>query len=62
MSKAVQTGLIVGVSRGIDLEFARQILANGHRRKLALDVHVKEAPDRAKVLTCDGSSNDSITV
>ncbi|OJD27787.1 hypothetical protein ACJ73_00810 [Blastomyces percursus] len=68
MPKAVQTWLIVGASRGIGLEFARQILANGHRilatirsSSAALDALVKEAPDRAKILTCDVSRNDSIT-
>lgn len=64
-----QTWLIVGASRGIGLEFVHQILANGHRvvatvrsSSAALDVLVQEAPDRAKILTCDVSSNESITV
>ncbi|PGH09489.1 hypothetical protein GX51_00594 [Blastomyces parvus] len=68
MSEAVQTWLIVGASRGIGLEFVRQILANGHRvlatirsPSAALDALVQKAPDRAKILTCDVSSNDSIT-
>ncbi|PGH34567.1 hypothetical protein GX50_02650 [[Emmonsia] crescens] len=63
-----QTWLIVGASRGIGLEFVHQILANGHRvvatvrsSSAALDVLVQEAPDRAKILTCDVSSNESIT-
>ncbi|KAL4898086.1 putative short-chain dehydrogenase [Aspergillus ambiguus] len=62
-----QTWLLVGASRGIGLEFARQILERGHRviatvrsPSTALDTLIQDAPNRATVLTCDVSSNESI--
>ena len=64
-----KTWLIVGASRGIGLEFVRQIVASGHRvvatvRTLNPDVDalVQSAPDKLKVLTCDVSRDESINV
>ncbi|KAH3025999.1 hypothetical protein KXW60_008738 [Aspergillus fumigatus] len=55
-----QTWLIVGASRGIGLEFVRQLLTSGHRviatargPGSALDTIARDAPDRAIILTCD---------
>ncbi|PKY08586.1 putative short-chain dehydrogenase [Aspergillus campestris IBT 28561] len=63
-----KTWLIVGASRGIGLEFVRQILAHGHRviataRKpgSALEAVVRDTAERATVLECDVSSGESIT-
>ncbi|KAH1304722.1 hypothetical protein KXW79_003259 [Aspergillus fumigatus] len=62
-----QTWLIVGASRGIGLEFVRQLLTSGHRviatargPGSALDTIARDAPDRATILTCDVSKNESI--
>ncbi|KAH1494946.1 hypothetical protein KXV74_003673 [Aspergillus fumigatus] len=62
-----QTWLIVGASRGIGLEFVRQLLTSGHRviatargPGSALDTIARDAPDRAIILTCDVSKNESI--
>ena len=69
MSETTKTWLIVGASRGIGLEFVRQIVANGHRviatvrnAKLDIDKLAQSAPGQVKVLTCDVSREESINV
>jgi NAD(P)-dependent dehydrogenase (short-subunit alcohol dehydrogenase family) len=66
---AAKTWLIVGASRGIGLEFVRQILARGDRAIAtvrssgsALEAIVQDAPDRATILTCDVSHKEGIDV
>ncbi|KAL5364938.1 putative short-chain dehydrogenase [Aspergillus floccosus] len=62
-----KTWLIIGASRGIGLEFARQVLAHGHRviatvrsGSTALDTLIQDAPNSGAVLTCDVSSSEGI--
>jgi NAD(P)-dependent dehydrogenase (short-subunit alcohol dehydrogenase family) len=69
MSETPKTWLIVGASRGIGLEFVRQIVALGHRviatvRSSSPDVDalVQSAPGQVRVLTCDVSRDESINV
>lgn len=66
---AVKTWLVVGASRGIGLEFIKQILARGDRAiatvrssRTALEAIVQGASDRATILTCDVSNKESIDV
>jgi NAD(P)-dependent dehydrogenase (short-subunit alcohol dehydrogenase family) len=66
---AAKTWLIVGASRGIGLEFVRQILARGDRviatvrgHGSALEAIVHDAPDRATILMCDVSHEQGINV
>jgi NAD(P)-dependent dehydrogenase (short-subunit alcohol dehydrogenase family) len=69
MSETTKTWLIVGASRGIGLEFVRQIAANGHRVIATvrnpnpdIDALSQSAPGQVKVLTCDVSREESINV
>lgn len=69
MSETTKTWLIVGASRGIGLEFVRQIVANGHRviatvrnANSDIDKLAQSAPSQVKVLTCDVSREESINV
>ncbi|KAG2416770.1 hypothetical protein HFD88_007986 [Aspergillus terreus] len=62
-----KTWLIIGASRGIGLEFVRQVLAQGHRviatargASTALDALIQNAPNSGTVLTCDVSSSEAI--
>lgn len=64
-----KTWLIIGASRGIGLEFVRQVLAQGHRviatargASTALDALIQDAPNSGAVLTCDVSSSEGIDV
>ncbi|KAJ5519894.1 short-chain dehydrogenase [Penicillium fimorum] len=66
---APKTWLIVGASRGIGLEFVRQILARGDRAIAtvrscgsALEAIVRDAPGRATILTCDVSHKEGIDI
>lgn len=64
-----KTWLIVGASRGIGLEFVRQIVALGHHviatvrnPNSDIDTLVQSAPGKVRVLTCDVSREESINV
>lgn len=66
---APKAWLIVGASRGIGLEFVRQIVANGHRviatvrnPNADIDKLAQSAPGQVQVLTCDVSREESINV
>lgn len=69
MSETPKTWLVVGASRGIGLEFVRQIVALGHRviatvrsSNLDIDALVQSAPGQVRVLICDVSRDESINV
>lgn len=69
MSEMTKTWLIVGASRGIGLEFVRQIVALGHHviatvrsPNSDIDALVQSAPGKVRVLTCDVSREESINV
>lgn len=69
MAETPKTWLIVGASRGIGLEFVRQIVALGHSviatvrsQNAALDAIHQKNPDKVQILTCDVSNNESIEV
>uniref|UniRef100_A0A093VI98 Putative oxidoreductase n=1 Tax=Talaromyces marneffei PM1 TaxID=1077442 RepID=A0A093VI98_TALMA len=64
---APKTWLIVGASRGIGLEFVRQIVTLGHRviatvrnPNSDIDALAQSAPGQVRVLTCDVSREESI--
>jgi NAD(P)-dependent dehydrogenase (short-subunit alcohol dehydrogenase family) len=69
MSGTTKTWLIVGASRGIGLEFVRQIVPNGHRviatvrsPNSEIDALAQSSPEQVRVLTCDVSREESINV
>lgn len=62
-----QTWLIVGASRGIGLEFCRQLIDLGHRvigtvRNANAPWDIKDGKGEAVRLVCDVSAEESITV
>lgn len=71
---SAETWIIVGASRGIGLEFVKQLLAAGHHVVAAvrnvsaapnlfeLIASTQGAADRCLVEQCDVSSDESITV
>lgn len=71
---SAETWIIVGASRGIGLEFVKQLLGAGHRvvaavrnvaaasRLFELIASMQVAADRCLVEQCDISSDESITV
>lgn len=69
----VETWVIIGASRGIGLEFVKQLLETGHHVVAAVRnvsaapnlfnlVASQKAEDRCIVEQCDVSSDESVTV